>query len=204
MNIFFSDLNATQQNDLYTSLYSYARALFRFLYKTEVNEKGKSFSDYVHDAIETHLKGNDNYNPEKASLDFHLKRHIIKRAIYNDLPARLKRQRSLQYQEPSESNLTPMPQRKRESYSELQIEWLGENHIEMLYRNVENLVEGDEVVETIYLAVCSDGFRLSDRAEICMEYQLTDSQFDNGRRRFLTVLKGAFKRFNVKFDDYEK
>lgn len=204
MNILFTDLDTTQQKELYTSLYSYAKGLFRFLYKTEVNERGKSFCDYVHDAIEMHQKGEDNYDPQKASLDYHLKRHIIKRAMYNDFPARLKKLRSLQHQEQSESNLTPVPHRIAESYYELQVEWLGDNHMEMLYQNIEQQIEGDEVVETIYLAVRSDGFRLSDRAEICKEYQLTDSQFDNGRRRFLTVLKGAFKRFNIKFDDYEK
>ena len=73
---------------LLRSLNVYSYELFRRVYKQEVNERGKSFSDYVYDAIEKHLRGEDNYDPTRSTLDYHLKKNVIRQAIYNDIEGR--------------------------------------------------------------------------------------------------------------------
>jgi len=63
------DFNTPVGKQLLTNLYAYSRGLYKKLYRGEVNEKGKSYKDYVHDALDLHLRGKDKYDHRKAPLE---------------------------------------------------------------------------------------------------------------------------------------
>jgi hypothetical protein len=184
------DFNSEESRLLLRNLYAYARRLFTKLYKSEVNERGKSFSDYVNDTIERHLMGQDPYDPSKSPLEYHLKKNVLRRLIYNDLPSHVKRARVPNY-EMSES--TPMVKMVSPARPEPAIESTIMFDQQLIMTTIEKEIGDDNVVGGIYLAVCHDDFNLSDRAEICQEVGLTTEEFNNGRRRFLTIAKRVYK-----------
>lgn len=193
------DFNTPVGKQLLQNLFAYSRGLYRKLYRGEVNEKGKSFKDYVYQAIDLHLRGKDNYDPEKAPLEYHLKFHVIKRELHNDLPAHVKKE----YREginvdPDELEMVhiiPEPAEEKEPVGD-EINFT-EYDRKLIFTEIEKEVNGDDVVERIYLAVAHDKFNLSDRSEICEEFDITPSDFDNGKRRFVTILKRVFKKLQL-------
>lgn len=190
---------------LLRSLHVYAYELFRRVYKQEVNERGKSFSDYVFDAIEKHLRGEDNYDKARSTLDYHLKKNVIRQAIYNDLPPHVKNHRKLvSKQSLTESNIVPIPSAAREQSVSAVIPELLAYDEKVIFQEIERVIGDDKVVGEIYLAITTGGFSLVDRAEICRELDMKLSDFDNGKRRLNTILKNVFRKFNLDIRlDYE-
>jgi len=173
-------------------------AIFKRLYKSEVNERGKSFMDYVHDTIERHIKKEDHYDPDKSPLEYHLKYHVLRRALYNDLPPHVRKQyKSNREGVASESNLMPKAVIAMEPLTDAVILELDEFDQKVIFGRIEKEIDGDRTLESLYLAVCQDTFKLSDRSEICKEYDLTLPEFDNGKRRFITILKNVFRELKV-------
>ncbi len=193
------DFNTPVGKQLLTNLYAFSRGLFKKLYKGEVNEKGKSYKDYVHDALDMHLRGKDNYDLKKAPLEYHLKFHIIKRELYNDLPAHVKREykraKNVDPDKLEMIHIIPEPVEEMEPVDDILN--FNEHDQKLIFTEIENEINGDDVVERIYLAVAHDKFNLSDRSEICEECDITPSDFDNGKRRFATILKRVFKKLGL-------
>jgi len=73
----------------------------------------------------------------------------------------------------------------------------SEHDQKLIFTEIENEIAGDDVVERIYLAVAHDKFNLSDRSEICEECEITPSDFDNGRKRFVTILRRVFRKLGL-------
>lgn len=189
------DFSSPAGRELIRNLYAFSLALFQKLYKTEVNERGKSFKDYVHDAIEKHLLQQDHYDPAKSPLEYHLKYHLIRRAIYNDLPPGVKKLRKeANTGSAQDSHLIPQRQRTQE---EITLTEVGYDQ-GLILSEVERQVNGDVVLESIYLAVCEDTFDFSDRQEICKAYGIAPDEFDKGIKRFRTVLKRVFQGLKIK------
>jgi hypothetical protein len=194
MNNSAIDLNSAEAKQLIMNLYSFAYELFNKLYKTEINQRGKSVSDYVSDAIEKHLNGTDNYDPERSPLEYHLKKNVIRQAIYNDLPPQRKKQLvNAREDEVLGGHVIHHQNKVSEPSVETYIPGLIEFDNEVITRQFEKHISGDDVLENIFLAVFYDDFDLSERSEICDKYKISPSDFDNGRRRFMTVAKKIFK-----------
>ena len=182
------------------NLYAYSRGLYKKLYKGEVNEKGKSYKDYVYQAIDLHLRKKDNYDPDKAPLEYHLKFHVIKRELYNDLPAHVKKEYRESIKKVDQDKLEMMhiiPEPAEEIEPTEAIVDFTDHDRNLIFTEIEKEINGDDVVERIYLAVAHDKFNLSDRSEICEECDITPSDFDNARRRFVTILKRVFKKLGL-------
>lgn len=198
------DFESTENKILLRNLYAYSRGLYGQLYKDDRNWKGKGFEDYVHDAIEKHLLGHDNYNAGKGPLEYHLKYHVIKQALTNDLPPAVKKKyadyRKMTDEEREMSTQSTVREPEPIDPDELGIASLVVNNIDsaQLFKELELEINGDEVVAQIYLAVVHDKYEFSDRAEICEECGISSNDFDNGKRRLLTILRRVFKRLNVK------
>jgi hypothetical protein len=196
------DFDSTEWRVLVRKLYAFAAVHFNRLYKRETNERAKSIHDYVSEAIEKHLSGEDNYDPTKSPLEYHLKYNVIRRSIYNDLPPQAKRERIQASQESIvESNLVPVAAKPMEpSVAPM---GLGTYDTELLFKEIGKRANGDHVVEQLALAIWVGGFELSNRAAICKEYDLTQADFDKGKKRFMTVLGHVFKSLNWKIEEYE-
>lgn len=193
------DFDSLEWEVLFRSLYAFAALHFNRLYKRETNERGKSIHDYVSEAIEKHISGEDNYDPAKSPLEYHLKYNLIKRSIYNDMPPDSKRERIQVKQESLvESNLFPVAVKRIES--SVAPVGLGTYDTELIFKEIGKRASGDHVVEQIALAIWLGGFELRSRAEICKEYDLTLAEFDKGKKRFMTILGHVFKNLNWKIE----
>lgn len=85
------DFGKEENRQLLKNLYAYAHRLYSQLYKDDPNWKGKSFEDYVNDAVLKHLDDEDNYDAKKGRLEYHLKYHLIRQSLTNDLPPAVKK-----------------------------------------------------------------------------------------------------------------
>lgn len=182
------------------NLHAYAFGLFRKVYyKVGMNERSKSFKDYVKDAIERHIAGLDNFDPSKSPLEYHLKFNVIRQAIYNDRTPYEKKKAEERKKPLEESNITPLPTRRpsEPSFKPSTSEMTGRHDENLLFNEIEKAINGDDIMERIYLAVFKVGFEFSDRAEICKEYGLTASEFDNGKRRLMTASKSVVERLKI-------
>ena len=195
------DFNSPEARELIDNLHAFSWELFHRLYKTEVNERGKSFMDYVSDAIEKHLNEEDNYDPSKSPLEYHLKSHVIRQAMFNDLPPHAKKKYKDLIGPLQESNLSPKPTKTQEPFVISLSEVVGYDE-SLILGEIQKEITGDDVVERIYLAVCEDSFELSDRAGICKEYDISYDQFKNGRRRLDTAIGRVLKKLRIDKKDY--
>lgn len=198
------DFNSPEGKQLLKNLYAFSRGVYNKLYKKEVNERGKGFMDYVHDALDKHLRGADGYDPSKSPLEYHLKFHVIKQTLFNDLPEDVKRENQAKRKSEVDialhemSHITPEPKIAQEStVAEIIGLVLSEHDRNLLFTEIEKLIDGDDVVERIYLAVAHERFKISDREEICNECNMSTKDFDNGKRRFVTILTKAFKKLDL-------
>lgn len=196
------DFDSDKGKQVLKNLYAFSFDLFKKMYRKEVNERGKSFRDYVHEAIERHLRGKDPHDPTRSPLEYHLKFHVIRRLLYNDLSPAAKRE--YLRAKNSDAEVEEMLQRismptlpGEPSVPEPSILGLSDYDRELLFKEIEKQIDGDDVVERIYLAVAHEKFNLSDREEICQECRMSHKDFDNGRRRFLTILKRVFNQLQL-------
>ena len=196
------DFNSSEALELIHNLHAFSWELFHRLYKTEVNERGKSFTDYVQDAIEKHLNGNDNYDPSKSPLEYHLKFHLIRQAMFNDLPQHAKKRHKEDKSLLQESNLSPKPTRAPEPSTVVQLSEVVGYDEPLILNEIQKAINNDDEVERIYLAVCEDSFELSDRIGICKAYDLSYDQFKNARRRLDTAVGNVLKKLGIDKKDY--
>lgn len=194
------NLEQEELKKLLRNLYAYSRGYYSKLYQVDPNWKGKGFKDYVHDALEKYLGGNDNFDSKRGPLEYHLKYHLIKQAITNDLPPDV-RKAYAEYRKKTQDELE-MGQQKTSvdpahiDPDELSIVSLVVNNMdsEDLLKQIESEINGDTAMEQIYLAVVYDKYEFSERAEICRDFDLSLNDFDNGKRRLMTILRRVFKK----------
>jgi hypothetical protein len=198
------DFEKKENQELLRNLYAYSRLLYSQLYKDERNWKGKGFEDYVHDAILKHSLNQDKYDPTRGPLEHHLKKNVIRQALTNDLPPNVKKayERYRQINDKQREMSTQKTQIEEPAVhpDELGVVSMIVNNIdgEQLFKEIEAEINGDAVVEQIYFAIVCDKYDFSERAEICEDYKIPAKEFDNGKRRFMTILKRVFKKLNIK------
>jgi hypothetical protein len=195
------DFNSPEGKQLIKNLYAYAWELYKGLYQSEVNGRGKSYKDYVIQALENRLRETDGYDPLKGPLEYYLKYHIIRRALYNDLPPAVKKE-YMEWREKAKVSEAPLilpePVEVQEMPDEeLPFFTLSEGDRATLFAEIERLIGNDDVVKRIYVAIAHNSFNFGDRAEICEAYHMTKNEFDNGRRRLKTILRNAFKNLKL-------
>ena len=198
------DFGKEENRRLLKRLYAYARGLYSQLYKDDPNWKGKSFEDYVNEAVLKHLEDKDNYDAKKSPLEYHLKYHLIKQALTNDLPPAVKKAyaeyRKLNDEEKSMSQQKTTTEPAPIDPDDLATVTIAVNNIESaeLLKEIESEINGDTVVEQIYLAVVYDKYQFNDRVEICQDFDISIDDFANGKRRLMTILRRVFKKLDIK------
>lgn len=196
------DFSSPEGRQLLKNLYAFARGLYNQLYRTDVNNRGKSFKDYVHEALDKYFRAPEKYDPQKSPIEYYLKYNLIRNSLYNDLPTHKKKeylaQKKLAPEHTEMMQIVPEPEIFIEPDDiEVPVAELTEHDRSLLLLEIEKQIEGDSSVEQIYLAVAHEKYNLSDRKEICEECNISTDDFDNGRRRFKTVLNRVFKALQL-------
>jgi hypothetical protein len=201
------DFDSSEWRVLVRNLYAYTTVHFKRLYKRETNERGKSIHDYVSEAIEKHINGEDKFDQNRSTLEYyskleyHLKKNIIRRSLYNDLLPHAKREYADEKKEDAiDINLIPI--RSKPSEPSTAPMGLGTYDTELLFDEIGKRASGDHVVEQIALAIWLGGFELSSRSAICNEYNLEQTEFDKGKMRLMTILGHVFKNLNWEIEEY--
>lgn len=196
------ELEKPENKKLLASLYAFSRDFYKRFYKSEFNHKNKGFKDYVQDALEKHLRGKDNFDPLKGKLDYHLKYNVIRQMIVNDLPLEVRK--SYEQSRKSTSPDEGMIHIIQEVHAYIDPEDLpfvdfGLENMDspVIFKAIEEEIKGKEVEEKIYLAIVQDKYQFPERQEICAEYEIEPADFDLGKKRFLTVVRRVFKKFDI-------
>lgn len=176
------------------NLHAYAYSQYNILYRREINERGKSYDDYVIDAIEKYLRVKDQIYGTTFEIEMYL-RSLIKQAIYNDLIPYQRRERK-SFKEPlEESYLIEMPPNHPEQIlRNFPVNDSSEIDRDIILKSIENAIKDDEVVKRIFTAVCIHDFSLSNRISICKEFGISIDDFNNGSRRFMRIVKKILKK----------
>lgn len=196
------DLEKPENRKLLVSLYAFSRGLYKKLYNKEINEVGKGFQDYVHDAIEKHLRGEDNFDVSRGKLNFHLKYNVIRQMLVNDLPLEVRKAyQKRKKSEPEDEEMIHIIQEVQAYIDPDDLPsvdfGLDNMYSAAIFKAIEDGIKEDEIAQRIYLAVVQDKYQFSEREEICTDYELEKSDFDNGKRRLLTVVRRVFKKFDI-------
>lgn len=194
-------MDAINWDDLYLQLYAYtdhllkARSWFR-KDKTDSYLKGKQVHDYIQDAIEKYLLEPEKYDPSSGrSLVTYLKWHIIRSAVGNDVRSPENQTSSdILSSDSTESN-------DEDSFKNIDAllpfvaAYFGD---ELDYKNivkeVEDELQQDEIAKTIFKEVRCQNV---DRRVVIRQYNMKESEFDNGMKRLKTVLKRVAKKYEL-------
>lgn len=193
-------MDAINWDDLYLQLYAYtdqllkARSWFR-KDKTDSYLKGKQVHDYIQDAIEKYLLEPEKYDPSSGrSLVTYLKWHIIRSAIGNDV-------RSPENQTSSDILSSDSSEGDEDSFKNIDAllpfvaAYFGD---ELDYKNIvkdaEEELQQDDIAMTIFKEVRCQNV---DRRVVIQQYNMKESEFDNGMKRLKTVLKRVAKKYEL-------
>jgi hypothetical protein len=197
------DLDDPKVKALLRNLHSFARGLFNQMFSADPNSAGRSASDYVDDAIADFLAGETGFDPSKSPLNYHLKYHVIKQNMRDDLPGHVKsgyraerKRAKSEHAEMAHIIGETEPLIEPDDLGAVEVE-LGNLLNENVLKEIEAEINTDAVVEQIYLAVVHDAYKLRERSRICEDWDIPLNEFDNGRRRFTTIVNRVLKKYKI-------
>lgn len=158
--------------------------------------KGKEVEDYVFDAIEKYLRNPDKYDPERGTLVKYLQYNLIRSLVSNDSTS-LENQSSKDVFS-FEVNMENVDENTGSYIDSIFpcVDAFFDQNIDYneILKEIEENVSKDKIVEEIYFGERFDGMK---RAEIIKEFNMTDKEFDNGKRRMQTILNNVAKKYNL-------
>lgn len=197
------DLNDPKVKALLRNLHSFAKGLFNQMFSTDPNSAGRSAEDYVYDAITNFLAGGTGFDPSKSPLNYHLKYHVIKQNMRDDLPSHVKSAYRAEIKR-SKSEHAEMTHIIKETEPLIEpddsgqvAEDLGNLLDEKIFTEIEAEIGSDAVVEQIYLAVVHDEYKLKERSRISEDWDISLNEFDKGKKRYLTIVNRVLKKHNI-------
>lgn len=154
--------------------------------------KGKEVKDYVFDAIEKYLANPEKFKPEKnRSLENYLKLHVIRTLVWNDANS-----------EENKISIHVIPytdddgaETLEEIFPAIEATFNQQIDYEEVMAYIGEQVNGDPIVENIFMGVCHFGMK---RRDIITEFEMGDKEYNNGIRRLNTVLQTAATIFQLK------
>lgn len=202
MNKTPEESDSIKWEEIYPSLYAFTYKLVKDLEwfrgeKTKTFVSGKTVDDYVGEAICRYLENPKKYNPDSGTFLNYLKLNLIRSLVSNDV--RLEENKvtanifatadeKIDEGEDSESYLDSILPYAEALFDE-QIDY------EKIMKEIEVEIEGDAIVESIFLGVRLYGMK---RREVINELSITPSEYDNGMRRLTTILNKVAKKYNIK------
>lgn len=152
--------------------------------------KGKEVKDYVNDAIESFLRNPEKFNPAKGDLIKYLCYNIIRTLVGND--ARSKENMStlnISNDEDNSSLYTDLSLPLIETFFDQNIDFSN------IMIEIENSLSKDKIAENIFMCERYHGMK---RREIILEFNYSDNDYDNGKRRMQTILNNIAQKFQLK------
>lgn len=155
--------------------------------------KGKEMRDYVYGAIEKYLRNPDKYDQTKGDLYNYLCWNLIRSLVSNDVTSE-ENKTSRDYfnitSHDPDGDDTPYIDRIAPAIEPM---FTDDLDYERIHQYIETQIEGDTIVEEIFLGIYSNGMK---RREIIKEFGMSSSDYDNGHRRLETVIRQATANFN--------
>ena len=184
---------------VYRQLYAAALRMLRLKAwargeNTDVYLHGKMADDYVQDAICKYIQEQDKYDPSfnRTRVNY-IKHHILQSLITADARREENLTSAVVKEYPSNENGDDASFRT-ESLLIIE-EYLGEEiDYDIIMARIAEEIKGDQVMENIFLGQCSD---LQPR-EIMEEFQISQKNFHNGKRRLGTVISNIANEFHLK------
>lgn len=183
---------------IYLQLYAYADQLLKAHTwfrgkKTDSYLEGRQAHDYVMDAIEKHLKGPEKYDPQKRSLANYLKLHILRTAIGND---------SKKTENKISSNVFANARTDDDDDNDFLDAILPytkglfdqQMDLQMIMDDIGNLIQSDPIVFKIFEGRCRENM---ERIKVMENYNLSNTEFDNGMKRLKTILRRIAKKYSI-------
>jgi len=155
---------------------------------------GKQVKDYVYEAITRYLEDKSKYKRNKGTLTAYLKLNVIRSMVANDLRKSENKLTddvfgsSFSGDEDDDNNL---------SYEDSILPSTEPLFVDDAdYHNVKDYIneqiKGDKIAENIFL-----GYEYSlKRREVIEEFEMSESDYDNGFRRLKTAISNASYFFN--------
>jgi hypothetical protein len=179
-------------------LTAYAHTLIKakswFRKKSDSFLQGKNVDDYVMEAISKYLNNPEKYNPSKGTFINYLKYNILRHLVHNDAKS----------PENKTTNDVFGKQFKEEDdpgkYYDAILPCIEEYFDDQIDYNtvvgaVEKKCENDEIAYKIFYEVFLCGGK---RREVCKEQDISETDYDNGIRRLLTILKETATQYQIK------
>lgn len=150
--------------------------------------KGKEMRDYVYEAIGRYLENPGKYDASKGDLVAYLKWNLIRSLVSNDVTSeenKTTRDVFAYSEQNEEDDNTPYLDRILPSIQPMFEDTLDYNSIK---EYIETEIQGDTVVEEIFLGIYSSGMK---RREIIEEFEMSENDYNNGNRRLQTIIRQA-------------
>lgn len=153
---------------------------------------GKQPHDYVDEAIEKYLYCPEKYKPEKGDLFNYLRYNLIRSMVSNDI-------NSAENNKNKDLHALIQNEEKIESYTDATlpyVEALFDQDVDYstVLSFVEQQINGDEILEMIFLGVTLD----LTRRDVILQGRMSEKDYDNGKRRLATILAHTAKHFELK------
>ena len=183
---------------IYLQLYAYADQLLKVHTwfrgkKTDSYLEGRQPHDYVIDAIEKHLKEPEKYDPQKRSLENYLKLHIIRTAIGNDSKKTENKLSSDLFangknDEDADNDFLDAILPYTKGIFDQQIDF------QMIMDDIGNSIQSDPIALKIFEGSCRENMK---RVKVMENYNLSNTEFDNGMKRLKSTLRQTAKKYNI-------
>jgi hypothetical protein len=191
-------MEAPDWDKIYLQLFTYARQLLKVHHwfrgpNCESTIAGKEAHDYVIDAIEKYLKEPEKFDPTRGrSLLNYLKLHIIKQSISND-------SKSLENRTSSNTDQFKGGEDDDENFvvsvlPHFEAHFGDEIDLKQILNKVSLEVRKDAILSKIFDGASKNVMK---RREIIKEYDLSETEYDNGFKRLTTILKRIAKKFDL-------
>jgi hypothetical protein len=156
--------------------------------------KGKEMKDYVYEAIGKYLRNPEKYDASKGDLVLYLEWNLIRGLVSNDAT--------------SEENKTSLDVFAYDGQSEdgedssyldrilpsIEPMFADELDYTRIKEHIEKEIQGDKIVEEIFLGMYSFGMK---RRHIIEEFDMSEPDYDNGNRRLQTIIRQTTLIFKV-------
>lgn len=156
--------------------------------------KGKEMRDYVYEGIGKYLANPEKYDQSKGDLVSYLKFNLIRSLVSNDVTSEENGTTKDVFAYANEGEDDENTSYLDQILPYIEPMFADEIDYKKIKEYVENTIQGDTVVEEIFLGLYSEGMK---RREIIKEFNMNEKDYDNGNRRLQTVIHQAAIIFKV-------
>jgi hypothetical protein len=190
------DIDAIDWADVLVKVEAFTRSLLKAKTwfrgrNTATYLKGKEVNDYVQEAIALFLQKPEVFDPSRGTLVNFLNYYIVRLLVHKDAI-------SDENTDTTDISLYFEDNADEAHYMEKILPYVeaffdAEIDYKATMNELETSIEGETIVEQIYMGITS-GLK---RREIIKEFEMTEQEYDNGKRRLQTILKRVLSKYDI-------